>query len=170
MIRSYMLYPENGKRGEAAQRQSSAAASAPTRVSKTHRSRARSGRLQRRVRCSGIRHSGCHPHGMTTPARNHAGITGVRSEPRSSRITPCTTGLNRNHVQHNEPSYHTLHNELSAQRALVPLLHNGLGTTEPAYRAFNKRDPPHQIKTRNVGHAPRTPNGLPLSCAASIDR
>ena len=56
------------------------------------------GRLQRRVRRSGRSRSGCQPHVPTTPAQYHAGTTGVRSEPRPSGITPCTTGLHLNHA------------------------------------------------------------------------
>ena len=97
--------------------------------SKSERSRARSGQLQCRVRRSGLRRSGCHPHAPTTPARNHAGTTGVRSEPRASGITPCTTGRQSEPRQHHDQAAHNGH---SAQRAFVPRLHNG----HSAQRAF----------------------------------
>ena len=50
---------------------------APKTLSKNQRSRARSGRLHRRVRRSGLPRSGCHPPAPTTPAPNHAGRTGL---------------------------------------------------------------------------------------------
>src|SRR2546423_563555 len=58
-------------------------------------------------------------------------------------------------MQHNGHSYHTCI--------------TGFGTTEAARRAFRKRKWPDHIEKGNVDHAPRTPNGLPLSCAALID-
>jgi len=82
------------------------------------------------------RRRGCHRHGPTTPSEYHAGTTGVRSgsrpaqhyarqngpqsEPRTSGITLPTTC-----TQHNGRSDHTLHNELPAQRAVVPHRHAG---------------------------------------------
>ena len=101
------------------------------RVLKTQRSRARSGRLERHVRRSGILRSGCAWHAPTTPAWNHTGTTGVwsgshpaqdhalhngpASAPRASGSTFSTTGF-----PHHGRSYHTLHHGQAAPRAFVP--------------------------------------------------
>ena len=109
--------------------------------SKSERSRARSGRLHRRVRRPDLL-SGCHQHGPTTPSWNHTGITGVRSGSRSCGITPAQRALIGNHAQHGitpcitgrdrEPRssgitrlwYHVPQNAPSAPRAFVPHRHN----------------------------------------------
>ena len=102
-------------------------------MSKSQRSRARSGRLQRRVRRSGLGQSGCRPHGPTTPAWYHTWHNERSSVSRPSGITPCITGVNRNHAQHtitrprtgaphNGLSSHARHNGRTAQRASVPRL------------------------------------------------
>jgi len=96
---------------------------------------------------------------------------GPRSEPRQKGITPSTTGFDRNHVPHNGRSSHAWHNGTPAQRALVPHRHNerrhdGAGTTRLQDARFAAR-----IARKGMAITlPRTPNGLPLSCAASIDR
>jgi hypothetical protein len=93
--------------------------------SKSERSRARSGQLQRRVRRSGRQPSGCHPHGP----------------PHQYGITLSTTGLARNHAPlESHPAErafigttpignHAVQNEPSARRALIP---------RPAQRAFGR--------------------------------
>ena len=149
----------------------SAAASASQKLSKSQRSRARSGRLHGRVRRSGLPRLGCQPH---APPLRH-GITlarrGVRPPSRASGIALCITGLERNHAQHtitlpitcaphngrsyhagttgnphNAPSYHTLHNGL---------LHDRAGIT-----AIPQSRSPNQHQTRVANHAPRMLNGL----------
>jgi hypothetical protein len=89
-------------------------------------------------------------------------------QPRSSGITPCITGLNLFHAQHNtrlpitgnphnEPSYHTLH--------------NGRGhATRPAWRAFHTRDSLHPQQKGVAITLSREPNGLRFNRAAPIDR
>jgi hypothetical protein len=154
----------------------SAAASALHRMpSKCLRSRARSGRLQRRVRRSGRRLSGCQPHAPATPARYHACITGLHLNHTQHTITHCTTRLQPNHTQHtirlpiagaqhNERSYHTRHNGQSAQRAFVP---------RPAPRAWARRsrhDGRSQIapaiQIRREACRSRSPDAERLSSAA----
>jgi hypothetical protein len=109
--------------------------------------------------CSALRHLSfaCHPYVPTTPPCSHTCTTGVGSESHASGITPCTTGLERNYVQHttrlpttsalhHELSYHTLHNGQSAQRTFVPRLHNGrlhdgggtTGVLEARFAAFHQ--------------------------------
>jgi hypothetical protein len=74
--------------------------------------------------CSALRHPAYarQPHAPTIPARDHAGTTGVRLEPRASGITLGITGVRSEPRasgitspitghQHHELSYHTLHNE-----------------------------------------------------------
>ncbi len=98
----------------------SAAASAPQKhSSKTERSCARSGRLQRRVRRSGRIPSSCQPHGPTTPAQDRAGTTGVHLYHTQHTLTPCTTSLERNHAQHTAtlPRTGYPHNRLSYHAA-----------------------------------------------------
>jgi len=107
-----------------------------TMTSKKARSRARSGRLQRLVRRSGLAGSSatrmCRPHlHRITPC-----TTSVRSVSRAPGITLCTTG-----TPHNEPAYHTLHNgHVHAARL--------------AERAFRKRDSLHHIKKEGRSRAP----------------
>jgi len=107
---------------------------------------------------------------ITGRARTHAYLgsrpaNGRQSEPRPSGITPSITG-----TPHHGRSYHALHHGHAAPRACEPRRHNGLGhdgggTTgrqEARFVAFHQN--------RSVDHVPRTPNALPLSCAAPIDR
>jgi hypothetical protein len=140
----------------------------PETPSKTVRSRARSGRLERHVRRSGFCHSGCRPHVPATRTWNHTGTTGVWSGSRPSGITPSTTSLDLNHAQHtirlprtshqdHGRSYHagtTSHQDTGvrttpAQRAIrttgartTPCI-TSTGTTEVAQRAFRKPDSPN---------------------------
>jgi hypothetical protein len=138
---------------------SAAASASPTPV-KNQRSRARSGRLHRRVR---------------RPGRDRSLATRMR-RPHHPGITPCTTGLNRNHAhlvsreaqrvliwnhapleshfpqrafrttgvrttlcttsfQHNGPAYHACT--------------TGIRTTEIAQRAARKPDSPHPKRKGN---------------------
>ena len=129
---------------------------------KCHRSRARSGRLQRRVRhlartfeppTAWADHTGTVPHPAPRAfGRQHAPHrTTPSTTSRSVGTTPSTEShtarrvVRRNHIQHtiglpitstqhHGRAYHTPHNEQSAQRAVVPRLHNerrhaGVGTT-----------------------------------------
>jgi len=101
--------------------------------------------LERLVRRSGRVRSGCQPHPPTTPVWYHTGTTGVRSLSRASGITPCTTGLEKNHaqhtttlpwagLQHNGPAYHACttgnpQNGRSYHALHHGRLHDGAGTT-----------------------------------------
>jgi len=84
----------------------------------------------------------------TTRSGNHALHNGPQSEPRASGITSPITGN-----QHNGLAYHALHNGPSAQRAVVPHLHNELlhdgdcttSVQEGRFVAFHQN--------RNVDHA-----------------
>src|SRR6266498_5464701 len=148
----------------------------PEPPSKTLGSRARSGRLERHVRRSGRRRSGCRPHAPTTASENHAGTTGVDQNHAQHTPPPGRTSFERNHAQHtirlrttgaphNGLSYHILHNGRTAQRALVP---------HPAPRAPARRSGHNghsrsairriHITKRHVIALPRVPNGLPFSC------
>jgi hypothetical protein len=86
-------------------------------VSKTHRSRARSGRLQRRVGRSGIRRSCAtrirrpHPHRIT-PARR-AVRSGSHAAPNHAQYNGSRTASRPAHNQ-------VAHNGGSAQRAVIP--------------------------------------------------
>jgi len=115
---------------------------------------------------------------------DHTRIVPHRQNARSVGTTrignhACTTSFDRNHTQHtitppitcarhNGRSYHfcttgTQHNR--------PPYHSGITgtcTTELARRAFKKCGESLYQK-RVADHAPRTPNGLPLSCAAPLE-
>ena len=139
-------------------------------VSKSERSRARSGRLQRLVRRAGRRRSPA-PRMRPTAARNHAaqrasvgitlardhaGTTGVRLEPPTARDHACTTGVRLNHplhaitrsttdVQHHGRSYHTgttrfPHDEPTNHACTTSACTTG-GRTTPAPRAPTRREP-----------------------------
>jgi len=132
---------------------------------KKQRSRARSGRLQRRVRRPGRRRAHAtrmrqpHQH-STTPS-----ITGVRSVSRTFGITHGTTGRDLNHAQHTTTlprtgaqhhgrAYHTRHNGPSAPRACVPrrhngLLHDGVGTTGLQDARFAASHPKKERRSRS---------------------
>jgi hypothetical protein len=57
------------------------------------------------------------------------------------------------------------HNELAAQRAFLPRLHNGRGhAARLAQRAFHKPDSPHLYPKGMTNTLPRVPNGLAFSC------
>jgi hypothetical protein len=105
----------------------------------------------------------CRPHLHTlTPAqrafgRDHTqhtitpGITDLHLNHAQHTITLCITG-----APHNELSYHTLHHGRTAQRAFVPhAAPRGTCTTEPARRAFEKRN--RLIKSK-MGCRPRAPD------------
>jgi len=110
-----------------------------------------------------------HLHTLTTST------TGVRSGSRTSGITPCITGFDRNHTQHTirlsttslqhyGPSYQAgttgnPHHERSYHAGTT-----GFCTTKLAQRAFRKRNSPYQHQKRDVDHARRTPNDLRISC------
>ena len=132
----------------------------PECVFKNQRSRARSGRLQRRVRRPGRRRSiadrMCRPHHPgTTPAqrafgRNHAPL-GSRPAQRASiwyhaqhTITLPITGM-----QHNGRSYHTSTTCFGMPRDP----HNARSESE--IRLFFPKGMAHTL--------PRVPNGMPLS-------
>ena len=83
--------------------------------------------------CSALRHpafglpAACADHSGRVPRRHN----GPSSVPRVFGITRCTTGVERNHVQHmirlprtgaphTGPAYHVQHTTQSAQRACVP--------------------------------------------------
>jgi len=98
----------------------------------------------------------------TTPICDHAWHHGPRSVPRPAGITLHTTWFphhgRSSHagitgMPHHGRSYHTLHHEHR---------HDG-----GARRAFRKPDSLDHIEKGNVDHVPRTPNGLPISCAAT---
>ena len=155
----------------------SAAASALPILSKTERSRARSGRLQRYVRRSGRSRSGCRAHAPTTPSWYHTGITGVWSGSRPFAITQCIPGRNRNHAphpirlprtgaRHNGLPYHARQNGHSAQRAFVPRLHKGRLHDGAGITGVPKWKPTDHHQKRDSDHLPRTPNGLPSNCTA----
>src|SRR3954463_3467323 len=86
-------------------------------------------------------------------------MTGVRSEPRSSGITHCITGVDQNHAQHTItlPITGTQHNTLSYHACTTSIQHNGpayhacttgVCTTEVAQQAFKMRNVPHRIKKK----------------------
>jgi hypothetical protein len=115
-------------------------------VSKKHRSRARSGRLERRVRRPGRQRAGCLPHEPTTPAHDHAqhngrsvGITSSTGS-RSARRARSRTGL------HTTP----------AQRAPA----RRRGHNAPSRCAIRRS----RIKKGVAIALPRVPNDLPFSC------
>jgi hypothetical protein len=149
---------------------------------KTERSRARSGRLQRLVRRSGIgrssvtrmrrpHHFGIRPcttsvRSLSRPAHDHARHTGLLTEPRSSGITLPITGF-----QHNGPSYNSLHNRLSAQRAFVPhKAQRAPGRRETGTTGVQKARFVPSDQKRDDADAPRTPNGLGISCRERAGR
>jgi hypothetical protein len=135
--------------------------------SKSEQSRARSGQLHGRVRCSGRQPSGCRPHTPTTTAEHHArhngragGTThignhtlhnGPCTEPRAVGITLHITSH-----QHTGLPYRTLHNGQSAERAIVPHPHNALLRDGAGTPRLQKRDSPHHIEkellTTRPGH------------------
>ena len=147
---------------------------APKTVSKTERSRARSGRLERYVRRSGCRFSGRHPHAPTTPSWYHTGRTGVRSESRTFGTTPCTTCFDLDSRSAQDSAVHNgqsaqracvphLHNGQSAQRACVPGRHNGLWHDGSGTTCLQEVRFAISTSKRCADHVPRTPNGLPIS-------
>jgi hypothetical protein len=93
----------------------------PETLSKSERSRARSGRLERFVRRSGRDRSGCQPHAPTTPSWYHIGTTGVRSGSRAAGSTPCTTGRARNHAPlGSHPAQRALHRTTPSTQSRCP--------------------------------------------------
>jgi hypothetical protein len=144
--------------------------------SKCERSRARSGRLQRRVRRSSRSPAGCRPHAPTTLVWDHALHNG-----RSVGTTPIW-----NHARHNalssEPRAahdHAAHNGRSAQPASAPhVAQRAISTTslrttrcttsactprDPHNGAFNQRDSLHHI----TNGLPPTLPGRRTVCASA---
>jgi hypothetical protein len=94
----------------------------------------------------------------TTHIWDHARHNELPSESHPSGITLPTTGN-----PHDGLPYHTRHHEHSAPRACVPRLHNGrLHAARRTQSAFQNRGCLIHHKWV-AAHAPRTPNGMPIS-------
>ena len=107
----------------------------------------------------------CAFHTHSVPRRHN----GPQSEPRPLGTTPGTTGVHLNHAQHtitvprtgnphNGPSYHTLHNGQSAQRAFIPHLAQRASARYSRHDGRSRIAPTMQNGKRSADHVPRTPN------------
>ena len=147
--------------------------------------------LERFVRRSGLCRSGCQPLAPTTRIWYHSGTTGVRSELRASGIRLCITGLVRNHaqhtitlpitgnqhhgrayhtgttsLQHNEPSYHTLHHGRLHDGASTTRLQDTRFAISKTKREWQSRSPDAERSSSADASAPRNVlKNRTISCA-----
>jgi hypothetical protein len=166
--------PFSGARSRAEQH------SARNHALKSHRSRRAT-----RVRCNGV-FGGWHPtidsrqHMPTTSAWYHTARPPIRLNYTPHTITRCITGAERNHNPHDQTCARRAASTTSTRTtpSTTSSPHHGHSN----HRSITGRCTTSTDTTRNqvgVGqtsqkrpadHIPQQPNGMPLSCAAPIDR
>ncbi len=116
----------------------------------------------------------CSWHDRTTPARDHASITGAWRNHPPHTITRCTTSAR---LEPPQARAHARHNGQTAPRTLEPRLHNGQSAPpaiEPRLHDGNLHNgrshpkPAHVPKKECATTLPQPPNGMPFSCRKRI--